>query len=123
MTELLEHSAGWLDACARAYAPGGRSSPLVSPLRASWAGIAPTVEVGASDDLLAADATPLGAPTDSEVTVRTRRGPWHDFAPAVGQLREADEATDVIARHAATHAGWDRVDVATEEPGGMFGDT
>ncbi|MHB8334263.1 MAG: alpha/beta hydrolase fold domain-containing protein [Acidimicrobiales bacterium] len=102
-------SIGWLEACARAYTRGARNE-LGSPLRASWAGLAPTVVVGAEDDLTAPDAAALAAREFSGVTVRTWPGLWHDFALALGQLPEATGAAEVIAHHLAGAMGWRRVE-------------
>ncbi len=102
-------SIGWLEACALAYTRGVRDE-LSSPLRASWAGLAPTVVVGAEDDLTAPDAAALVARELSGVTVRIWPGLWHDFALALGQLPEATEAAEVIAHHLAGAMGWRRVE-------------
>ena len=102
-------SIGWLEACARAYARGVHDE-LVSPLHASWAGLAPTVVVGAEDDLTAPDAAALAARELPGVMVRTWPGLWHDFALALGQTPEAAEAAEVIARHFAEVMGWRRVE-------------
>ena len=102
-------SIGWLEACARAYARGVHDE-LVSPLHASWAGLAPTVVVGAEDDLTAPDAAALAARELPGVAVRTWPGLWHDFALALGQTPEAAEAAEVIARHFAEVMGWRRVE-------------
>ena len=102
-------SPGWLEACALAYAPTDLGA-LVSPLRASWAGLAPTLVVGASDDLLAPDAGDLAARGDPGLRVATWPGLWHDFALAVDQLPEAREAAEMIARHVVAVTGWRRND-------------
>ena len=99
-------SADWLGACARAYACDERDGALASPLRASWTGLAPTLVVGASDDLVAPDAAELAAREDPGVRVATWPGLWHDFALAIDQLPEAREAAEAIARHVADSAGW-----------------
>ena len=99
-------SADWLGACARAYADGERTGPHVSPLRASWSGLAPTLVVGGEDDLLAADAAALAARGDPRLTVRTWPGLWHDFALALGQVPEATEAAEAIAAHVGAVTGW-----------------
>ncbi len=103
-------SIGWLEACARAYTRGDRDDELVSPLRANWAGLAPTIVVGTSDDLLAPDAATLAARDHLGVAVRTWPGLWHDFALALGELPEATEAAEVIAHHLAGAMGWRRVE-------------
>lgn len=103
-------SAGWLEACARAYARDTLDDALVSPLRASWRAPAPTLVVGASDDLLAPDAAALGAREDPNITVRTWPGLWHDFALATDELPEAAEAAAAIARHVTEATGWRRSD-------------
>ena len=102
-------SIGWLETCARAYARD-LGDELVSPLHASWAGIAPTVVVGTDDDLTAPDAAALAARELAGVTVQTWPGLWHDFALALGQLPEAAEAAEVIGQHLAGVMGWRRVD-------------
>ena len=101
-------SADWLEACARAYTTGDHTGPHVSPLRASWTGLAPALVVGTDDDLLAPDAAALAARGDPRLAVRTWPGLWHDFALALGQVPEAAEAAEAIARHVEAVTGWRR---------------
>jgi acetyl esterase/lipase len=88
-------SPGWLDACARAYAPGTRGSPAVSPLRAAHAGLPPLLIQSGSDDLLTPDARLLAASaTAAGVHVTYTEWPhmWHDFALEPGLVAAADNA-------------------------------
>ena len=91
----------WLDACARAYAdPSTWADPLISPLRARYAGLMPLLIQAGTDELLAPDAEALAASaTAAGVDVTYTRWPrmWHDFTLQPGMLAAADSAIDQAA--------------------------
>jgi monoterpene epsilon-lactone hydrolase len=103
---------GWLEACAQAYAgagagagPAGWADPLVSPLRASHAGLPPLLIQAGSDELLAPDARALAASASAAGTdVTYTRWPrlWHDFPLQAGLLAAADSAVTQAAWFAET---------------------
>src|SRR5580693_4707752 len=86
----------WLDACARAYAnPSTWADPLVSPLRATHAGLPPLLIQAGTEELLAPDAELLAASASAAgVDVTYTRWPrmWHDFTLQPGLLAAADSA-------------------------------
>jgi acetyl esterase/lipase len=89
-------SPDWLDACARAYAdPADWAGGMVSPLRASHAGLPPLLIQAGTDDLVAPDAALLAASASAagtDVTYTTWPGMWHDFMLEPGLLAAADSA-------------------------------
>ncbi|HEX4059779.1 MAG TPA: alpha/beta hydrolase [Streptosporangiaceae bacterium] len=89
-------SPGWLDACARAYAPPDTwADPSVSPLHAAHAGLPPLLIQAGTDELLAPDAGLLAASASAAgVDVTYTRWPrmWHDFALQAGLLATAGSA-------------------------------
>jgi epsilon-lactone hydrolase len=89
-------SAGWLDACARAYAgPASWAGPSVSPLRAAHHGLPPLLIQAAAEELLAPDAARLAASASAagvDVTYTRWPGMWHEFALEPGLLAAADSA-------------------------------
>ncbi len=86
----------WLDACARAYAaPSSWADPLISPLRATHAGLPPLLIQAGTEELLAPDAGLLAASASAAGTdVTYTRWPrmWHDFTLQPGLLAAADSA-------------------------------
>jgi epsilon-lactone hydrolase len=91
-------SPEWLGACARAYAEPGRfGEPLISPLRAEFAGLPPLLIQAGTDELLAPDAEALAASASGAgVDVTYTRWPrmWHDFVLQAGLLASADSAVE-----------------------------
>lgn len=89
-------SPAWLEACARAYAPGAdRARPMVSPLHASLGGLPPLLIQCGTDDLLAPDAENLAvraAAAGVDVTYSRWPGLWHDFALQPDITAAADSA-------------------------------
>ena len=89
-------SPSWLAACARAYAaPAVWDDPLVSPLRASHAGLPGLLIQAGTDELLAPDAALLAASASAagvDVTYTSWPRRWHDFALQPGLLAAADSA-------------------------------
>jgi epsilon-lactone hydrolase len=86
----------WLEACAQAYAPlADRALPMISPLRASLAGLPPLLIQGAGYDLVSPDAATLAARAAAagvDVTYREWPGLWHNFVLQPGLTAAADSA-------------------------------
>jgi monoterpene epsilon-lactone hydrolase len=99
----------WLDACARAYAnPSTWADPLVSPLRATHAGLPPLLIQAGTEELLAPDAELLAASASAAgVDVTYTRWPrmWHDFTLQPGLLAAADSALAQASWFASRPAG------------------
>jgi len=89
-------SPSWLAACARAYAtPATWDDPLISPLRASHAGLPKLLIQAGTDELLAPDAALLAASASAagvDVTYTSWPRLWHDFVLQPGLLAAADSA-------------------------------
>ena len=89
-------SPGWLDACARAYAPPDAwADPSVSPLHAQHRGLPPLLIQAGTDELLAPDAGLLAASASAagaDVTYTRWPRMWHDFPLQAGLLAAADSA-------------------------------
>jgi acetyl esterase/lipase len=89
-------SPGWLEACARAYAPSADwAAPSVSPLLAAHGGLPPLLIQAASTELLAPDAERLAASASAagvDVTYTRWPGMWHDFVLQPGLVAAADSA-------------------------------
>jgi epsilon-lactone hydrolase len=107
-------SPAWLEACARAYAPGtDRAQPMVSPLRADLGGLPPLLIQCGTDDLLAPDAETLSVRAEGagvDVTYSRWPGLWHDFGLQPDITAAADSALAQAAWFVArvsvtTHGG------------------
>ncbi len=89
-------SPGWLEACARAYAPRSAwVTASVSPLLASHGGLPPLLLQAGSDELLGPDSERLAASAAAAGTdVTYTRWPrmWHDFVLQPGLVAAADSA-------------------------------
>jgi acetyl esterase/lipase len=94
-------SAGWLEACATAYADRSDwAKPSVSPLLAAHNDLPPLLIQAGSDELLAPDAAQLAASASAagvDVTYTSWPGMWHDFALQPGLLAAADNALSQAA--------------------------
>jgi epsilon-lactone hydrolase len=96
---------GWY---AGQYLPAGdRSVPLASPVYASLAGLPPLLIQVGSHEVLLDDSVRLAANAardEVEVTLHVAQGAPHVFVNRFGQVPEADEALDEVARFIARHA-------------------
>lgn len=96
---------GWY---AGKYVPAGDPSvPLASPVFASLAGLPPLLIQVGSHEVLLDDSVRLAANAardDVEVTLQVAAGAPHVFVNRFGQVPEADDALDEVARFIARHA-------------------
>jgi len=100
---------GWLEACARAYAPRADwATPSVSPLLARHDGLPPLLLQAASDELLAPDAERAAASASAagaDVTYTKWPRMWHDFILQPGLVAAADSAVSQAAWFVTTVTG------------------
>jgi acetyl esterase/lipase len=90
------------------YVPAGdQAVPLASPVYASLAGLPPLLIQVGSHEVLLDDSVRLAANAardDVEVTLHVAQGAPHVFVNRFGQVPEADEALEEVARFIARHA-------------------
>jgi len=95
-------SPAWLEQGASAYLQAHPAAdPLVSPVFADLGGLPPTLIHAASEEILRNDARRLAAALEAaHVPVTHREFPrmWHDFQLYAGQVPDATQSVEQIAR-------------------------